>query len=171
MCQLCDRPDLTMEDVLQDVRSRVVKDRFTVVGVAGSREVAEVSYSVGLSERGAPELIVTGLRSEVASRLIRVWGDYLLHRSVVLPGETLRSGPWLLQAVQVERPHDHLLVADRLYGDGLRALQLVWADEAGRWPWEPAHRARRAGQPVLGERAPWYCAEHSPNRLDVPPHL
>lgn len=70
----------------------------------------------------------------------------------------------------MEHPEEHLLVAHRFYGDRLRALQLVWADAAGRWPWDPGHRARRAGQPVLGPRAPWYCQEHSPDRLDVPPH-
>lgn len=89
----------------------------------------------------------------------------------MLPGETLGGGPWLLEAVEVERPQQHPVVACRYYGDHVRALQLVWADAAGRWPWEPGHRARRAGQPVLGKRAPWYCPEHTPDRLDVPPHL
>ena len=90
---------------------------------------------------------------------------------MVLPGETLRTGPWLLEAVQVDQPAEHLLVADRCYGEAARGLQLVWADESGRWPWEPRFRARPAGQPLLGARAPWFCPEHALDRLDVPPHL
>jgi hypothetical protein len=82
----------------------------------------------------------------------------------------MESGPWLLEAVAVDEPEQRLLVAHCLYRDRLRALQLVWADDAGRWPWDRGHRARRAGQPVLGPRAPWYCEEHAPDRLDVPPH-
>lgn len=171
MCLLCDRPDLTHEECLDDIRTRIARYRFAVISVRGSRRAAEFSYSVGLTEHGAPELIVTGLRSESAARLIRAWGDYLLDESVVLPGETMECGPWFLQAVQVERPRDHLLLADSLYGDGVRALQLAWADRAGRWPWEPGHRSRPAGQLVLGEPARWYCDEHALDRLDVPPHL
>lgn len=80
------------------------------------------------------------------------------------------EGQWLSTAVHVTRPQDTLLAAHRVYGDRLRALPLAWADPSGRWPWQAGHRARRAGQPLLGERAPHYCAEHDPTRLDVPPH-
>lgn len=73
-----------------------------------------------------------------------------------------------MEAVAVARP-ERLLVPDRRYGSRLRALQLVWADGRGRWPWEPGHRARSAGQAVLGNRPSHFCAEHAP-RLDVPPH-
>ena len=114
--------------------------------------------------------MVTGLRPDTSIRLLELWADYLLDGSVVLPGETLETGPWLLEAVAVQRPQEHLLIAHRFYGEQVRGLQLVWADDGGRWPCETGHRARRAGQPILGPRAPWFCAEHAP-RLDAPPHL
>lgn len=79
--------------------------------------------------------------------------------------------PTTKRAVEVVRPQDHLFMATRLYGEGVRGLQLAWADERGFWPWEPEHRGRKAGQPVLGEPAPFYCCEHRPDRLDVPAHL
>jgi len=37
---------------------------------------------------------------------------------------------------------------------GLRALQVVHADDRGHWPWETGYRGVRGGQPVLGTRAP-----------------
>ena len=171
MCLFCDDPDLTADECLRRVRDLVSRDRFGIVSVAGSRCVAQVSYTVGLTEHGAPELLVTGLRVDDAERLLRLWGDYLLDESVILAGETMGCGPGVLEAVHVSRPQDTLLVAHQVYGDGVRALQLAWADPSGRWPWQPGHRARRAGQPLLGERAPHHCDEHDPNRVDVPPHL
>ena len=171
MCDLCDDPQLTADDIHDRIRTDIARNRFTGVSVSGSVRSAEFSYTVGLTEHGLPELIVLGVRREDAIRLLSNWGSYLLDTSAVLPGETLESGPWLLEAVAVAHPEEHLLIADDFYGERLRALQLVWADARGRWPWDPGHQARRAGQPVLGKRAPWYCPEHSPNVLDVPPHL
>lgn len=77
MCDLCDRPDLFLDDVLTPIRQAVARHRFAVQGITGTR---------------------------------------------------------------------------------------------GRWPWERGHRARPAGQPLLGPRSPPYSAEHAPGRLDVPPH-
>lgn len=170
MCDLCNRPDMTVEDHLENVRSRLTRERFVVQSVTGSACRAEFSYTVGLTGHGLPELIVTGARRADAARLVGLWGEYLLDESLVLPGETLESGPFVMEAVAVERPQDHLLLATAVYGDAVRALQLAWADGRGRWPWQQGHRARRAGQPLLGERALRYCEDHRPDRLDVPLH-
>ena len=171
MCDLCDQPDLTADDVLDRVRSIIARRRFAMISVDGSRCRAEFSYTVGLTEHGLPELIVLAVRAPDATKLLDMWGSYLLDQKLILPGELMETGSWLLEAVAVDEPEKHLLLADRFYGERLRALQLAWADAAGRMPWDRGHRARRAGQPVLGPRAPWYCDEHAPDRLDVPPHL
>lgn len=171
MCDLCDDSTRAPDDVLDRISADIARRRFGIVSVQRSARAAEFSYTVGLTEHGLPELIVTAARPTDAAHLLGLWGDYLLDESAVLPGETLECGPWLLEAVAVEHPEEHLLVAHRFYGGRLRALQLAWADERGLWPWQPGHRARRSGQPVLGTPAPRYCREHSPDRLDVPPHL
>lgn len=67
MCDLCDRPDLTGDDVLENISEQISRNRFTAVSVGGSRTAAEFSYTVGLTELGSPELIVTGLRSAGAA--------------------------------------------------------------------------------------------------------
>lgn len=76
-----------------------------------------------------------------------------------------------MEAVEVERPHDHLFTASRLFGESLSALQLAWADARGYKPWEPEHRARKAGQPLLGKRALVFCHERRRDLLDVSAHL
>ena len=87
----------------------------------------------------------------------------------MLPGELLDGGPFLMEAVHVDRPSEELpLAAERF--PVLRALQLVWTDDRDRWPWDPAS-AHQPCQPLLGSRAPWYCPDHARDRLDVPPHL
>ena len=170
MCELCDHPEMTMDDVLDHVRERLTHERFVLQSVLGSATEAEYTYSIGLTAHGLPELIVMGMRPAEAGRLLGVWGDYLLDQSLVLPGEALACGRHVMEAVEVARPPEHLGLAVAVYGERVRALQLAWCDSAGRWPWQPGHRARRAGQPMLGERAPTYCDEHRPDRLDVPPH-
>lgn len=171
MCDLCDDPDLTPEAYLKDLRRRLDEHPIVVQSVFGSPTTAEFSYTIGLTAHGLPELIVLGRRHEEAATLLLLWGQYLLEESVVLPGETLGSGPFVMEAVEVEHPERFLLMADSLFGPAVRALQLVWADDRGRWPWDPGHRARRSGQPVLGTRAPAHCRAHDPNRLEVPPYL
>ena len=170
MCDRCDQPDLTMEVYVERLRDRLTRERFLVQSVLGSAREAEYSYSVGLAAHGPPELVVVGVRPAEAVRLVELWGNYLLDESLILPGETLGCGPFTLEAVEVEHPEQHLQLAVALHGGPVRALQLAWADSRGRWPWDPGHQARRAGQPLLGTRAPVYCHEHQPDRLDVPPH-
>ena len=165
MCQSCPPDPVThVEEVLS-------RERFVVVTVPGSRCSPELAYTVGLTQHLLPELVVSAVRPDDARTLLQLWGDYLLDESQVLAGEHLTCGPWHLEAVPVQTPRDVLLLADRLYGDDVRALQLAWADSAGRWPWEPGHRARRAGQAVFGQPAASYCEQHRADRLDVPDQL
>ena len=48
----------------------------------------------------------------------------------------------------------HLVMAVNLYGPNakIRALQLVWADNHGRLPWDPWWSHGRRSQPVFGLR-------------------
>jgi hypothetical protein len=46
----------------------------------------------------------------------------------------------------------HLLRGVDLYGPVVRGMQVVWADDRGRWPWDVGFRSSRGGQPVLGPR-------------------
>ena len=171
MCGACDWSDADVQAYVEHVRGVAERERFAVQQVFGSVDEAEFSYTVGLTAHGLPELIVIGMRQETADRLLRSWGSYLLDDSLILPGETLHSGALMMAAVEVERPQDHLGIATRLYGGSVRGLQLVWADQRGCWPWQQEHPARAAGQVLLGQRAPGFCDEHRPDRLDVPAYL
>jgi hypothetical protein len=73
-----------------------------------------------------------------------VEGDRLLPPYAYTVGLTARAKP---------EPPAHLLTACELYGAGIRALQIVHADDRGRWPWETGYRGVKGVQPVLGPRA------------------
>ena len=59
----------------------------------------------------------------------------------------------VIEAVQVDHPDAHMGLGVGLYGPELRAVQLVWTDMCGRWPWDAAFDFYGMKQPVLGIRA------------------
>jgi hypothetical protein len=61
--------------------------------------------------------------------------------------------PMIVEVVALPHPEAHLLFAGDVYGPDLKAVQLVYADDSGIWPWSRGHRGGVGGQPVLGPRA------------------
>jgi len=112
------------------------------------------AYTIGLTPHDRPELVVTGLPLPRATWLLNTVVPYVLETVVPLPGEeVLAEGGPLMEVVKVTEPAAHLVTAVELYGLQLRALQLVYADDRGRWPWDAGFRGHHGGQPVLGVRA------------------
>lgn len=155
MCWQCDHPESTYQDYLDHMRELMECHGWAVQGVQGDRIHPPWAYTLGLTEYGRPELVVTGMRLEPAARLLNGVAAHVLHAKAPDPGERvpLTGGP-LIEIVTVTEPSAHLHVAVDLYGPGIRAIQLVHADDRGHWPWEPGWRGTRGGQPVLGARKP-----------------
>jgi hypothetical protein len=154
MCWECDHPNATREDYLNFVRERMSQHGWAVQGVQGDRHYAPWAYTVGLTAFGKPELAVTGTSQARASDLLHSVAPHLLHADAPQPGERVRlTGGPLIEIVQVAEPAVHLVTAVELFGHRVRALQLVYADDRGHWPWDAGFRGGRGGQPVLGARA------------------
>ena len=146
MCWSCDNPD---GDYLQEVVvPTIARCGWMVQAVSGRPRLA---YTVGLTERGQPELVVTGLAPLRATALLNRMAT--LPVPSLLPGSHVTLDDRMLEVVELPHPEAHLFTAASLYGPDLQALQLVWADERGHWPWCRSHRGSRGGQPVLGPRA------------------
>ncbi|WP_112268774.1 DUF4262 domain-containing protein [Lentzea terrae] len=154
MCWDCDHPASRMEQHLATLRRCIDARGWAVQAVERDRAHPPWAYTVGLTVRGLPELVVTGLPVLAAGRLLDDTAEHFSHSCVPSPGQrfSLPGGP-LLEVVRVARPWAHLLVSARLYGEGIAALQLVHADESGRWPWDRSYAGVLGGQPVLGVRA------------------
>ena len=155
MCWICDHPEATHEDYLNQSRATIDDFGWAVQGVERDRIHPPWAYTVGLTGHGEPELVVTGLSLRRASALLHDVAGHVMHAAAPRPGEqiALRDGP-LIEIVKVAVPSAHLVTAVEMYGPGLRALQVVHADDRGHWPWETGYRGVRGGQPVLGSRAP-----------------
>jgi hypothetical protein len=154
MCWLCDHPDAKWPDYLDHMRDLVGRCGWAVQAVERYRVRPPWAYTVGLTAAGRPELVVTGMSERRAAELLNDVAGHLMHADVPAPGEqfALEDGP-LIEIVELTEPTAHLFVAVELYGKGLRALQLVHADDRDHWPWDAGYRGVRGGQPVLGVRA------------------
>jgi hypothetical protein len=153
MCWECDHPGSTRQDYLEHVRGLLERHCWVVIGVQRDRYRASYAYTVGLTDHDRPELVVTGLTHGRATDLLNRVAAHLLHAEAPTPGERipLTGGP-LIEIVRVAEPSAHLIDAVEFCGPRLAAIQLVYADDRGHWPWDRGFRGGRGGQPVLGAR-------------------
>jgi hypothetical protein len=152
MCWMCDHPGSTVTDYLDEVRAKILRTGWAVQYVESPR--MPFAYTIGLSDYDVPELLMTNVSPQRAARLLNGSAEHILRGAELTAGQqfTLCGGP-MLEVVEVDHPDAHMNCAIALYGNDVRALQLVWADGRGRWPWAPDFCDRESRQPVLGVRA------------------
>jgi hypothetical protein len=156
MCWLCDHPNATHLDYVNHMRGLITTHGWAVQGVYRDRLHPPWAYTLGLTARGLPELVVTGMQVRHATCLLNEIASHVLHAELPRPGERmpLAGGP-LIEFVTVTEPAAHLNLAVDLYGPQIiQAVQIVHADDRGHWPWDRYYRGIRGGQPVLGIRSP-----------------
>ena len=155
MCWQCDNPDGTTEDYLNELREMMRRhDGWQVQYV--EHEKRPFAYTVGLHDRGLPELLITGLNAQVSNTVLKSVGHMVVDDGTFLaPAMHIDyEDRFLIEVVEVAHPDVHLTFAVAICGPNVRALQLVWADDRGRWPWDAGWRHGRRRQPVLGNRTP-----------------
>ena len=109
-------------------------------------------YSVGLSRWGHPEVVVTGLPTELSQALLtRIAQRYRRDGVVRKVGEKYRDlSLAVMTGLAVEAAGlAHLRVAASVMGEDFKAVQIVWPDRAGHFPWEAGADATLR-QPLLG---------------------
>ncbi|GAB3264899.1 DUF4262 domain-containing protein [Kineosporia babensis] len=119
-------------------------------------ESAAFTYTVGLTRfHGHPELLVSGLEAEPAAGLLDDLAEDVQGGLRLAEGDRLGEEccpAHQLQLVEVEDPR-RLAQAQQIYASSaglVPALQVVYTDDRGRWPWEPAWAAGHWCQPVFG---------------------
>lgn len=151
MCWQCDNPQGAIEDYLDTIRATMREHGWAVQFVESER--LPFAYTVGLYARGLPELLLTGLPPQTSARLLNSIAHQIVEDGIaVQPAMHIDyQGEFLLEVVEVDHPEVHLKFAAALFGPQIRALQLVWTDDPGRWPWDTGWAHGRP-QPVLGRR-------------------
>jgi hypothetical protein len=114
-----------------------------IINVLESDIEPRFSYSIGIELTShQPELVVTGLRSDLADFMINEYN----HR--VRAGETFEDGkisPGFLdgfnvQFKTVDKSNYKAYFGWNLWlhqGDSFRVLQAIWPTTTGIWPWDP----------------------------------
>ena len=153
MCWLCDHRGATRDDYYDLLLGKIRKKGWTVQYVES--DCRPYAYTIGLPDWDVPELLITGVSQQRAHRLLNVVARKLVSGEVLTPGQqvSLPDGP-RIEIVEVDHPDAHMGWAVAFGGPEIEALQLVWADERGRWPWSADFADGRATQPVLGCRTP-----------------
>jgi len=116
--------------------------------------LAEFSYTVGLTRlHGHPEILVSGAPPDLAARILAAVAqaaraDHRVEPGAVWPGA--QAGQF--QFVRIDDP-GRLAHAQHVYhasAGPVPALQVIWSDHQGRWPWSPGWPASAAVQPLFG---------------------
>ncbi len=126
-----------VDDYGREIRRSVVEHGWAAVAVDS---VPPFTYTVGLWRLADhPELIITGLPADTAKRVL----DHAVQG--VREGRPIRAGtvvdgligtyPAAAREVDAARLPELAFAVDLYQGPGFKAIQLVWPDRAGSFPW------------------------------------
>jgi hypothetical protein len=146
-----------VDEAEQRVLANIEKYGCHVWEIAAEGDLPSFQYSVGIQKTtGAPEIIIIGLKSDVAHWAINEYRD------IVKTGRRFRHGEQsddffkdlAVTFLNVERIHyrEYFGWNRWLYrGDNFDVVQMIWPSAEGLWPWQPAAEDFQRDQPVLGK--------------------
>lgn len=128
---------------IQDTIRTVKAHGWAVLMIGPDVDVPQFAYSAGALHAivGQPEIVVFGLAPETSKALINTALERVRSTDVPLPLDTpvdaIAEVPVVFKQVRPEATARHLHAAANLYGvESVPAIQLVWPDTNGRFPWE-----------------------------------
>jgi len=124
---------------------------WAIRNVASSDPAECLSYTVGLTARGHPEVVMTGLPPDVGTAFLNIAGEIVVREAGRLEAGTstaeFADGP-PMPVIAVEDVSGLTAVED-LYGN-VEAIQIIWSDSQGRFPWDEAYSNPPGSQPLPG---------------------
>jgi len=146
-----------MEPYEQNILQHIEKHGCSVTSVFDPEELLPpFSYSIGIAQScGAPELIIIGLGSKLSHRMVNEYNRRVQSGERFLPGVNYLGflEGFAVQFGPVTREHreEYMRSACWLHdGSEFDALQLIWPNTSGIWPWDAeASEWLRTNQPLL----------------------
>jgi Domain of unknown function (DUF4262) len=145
-----------MASVEEKTRENIAKFGCSIIHVMEEGELPPFAYSVGITQQtGAPEVVVIGLKRNVAHSVVNEYNNRVREGERLTPGQ-LYSG--FIEGFDVQAEEVPLTAYDEYFGQNLklyggpnfRVLQLVYPTTTGIWPWsEQAPESFLSRQPVL----------------------
>jgi hypothetical protein len=145
------------DDAERKVLADISKYGWHCVNILAEDDAVPYSFTVGLYQtHGHPELIVLGLKSEVAHKILcNATADLPGGRlDLSLPTDALAEGyPCCFIEVAKSQYYDFVGFARWYYrGNDFPLYQIVWPSREGRFPWHPkASKEFKLAQPVIAQ--------------------
>lgn len=101
------------------------------------------AYTIGMFGLNHPELLIFDLSPETTLDVLNEVGQRVLEGESFFPGMTIEIDGWDREIIveDVPNPGDIVLVANDYYRRppevSVPVIQLTYADDEGRYPWEP----------------------------------
>ncbi len=113
-----------------------------VINVMEGEGEPQFTYSIGINQKqNKPDLIIIGLKAELAHSIINNYKDRLLSGEVFDTGKFYSDflGGFDVCFIEVDKSHYEDYLGWGLWlnkGDDFKVLQLIWPTTAGQWPWD-----------------------------------
>jgi hypothetical protein len=127
---------------------------WAVIAVAEGEAEAAFAYTIGLTRfHGHPELLISGMHASDAQAVLNELGAEVRRGTRFTAAHVLRqTGRHRLKFMKVNDP-GRLIEAQKMYASQngpVPALQVVYSDHDGHWPWDRAWRNGEKVQPLFG---------------------
>lgn len=138
-------------DPTDDLREKMDAFGWAVRNVSDADPAQCLSYTVGLTAHGHPEVVMTGLPSEVGHAFLNIVGEIVVREGgqFTAGGATTELADGQAMPVIAVADTSDLTAVKAIFGD-FRAIQIVWTDSSGRLPWEPGYANPPGSQRMLG---------------------
>jgi hypothetical protein len=143
------------KEILARARANVERYGFHVIKVFADEEGPAFAYTVGFAVTyDHPEVVVTGVEHELAHAMLAAVAYEIAHGSKFTAGSHSSE---ILENIEVTfidvvpEFFRELRIAQEFDGERFAALQCVWPDRAGRYPWDVrSGMAQQEQQPLFG---------------------
>lgn len=141
---------------LENVEANIVSHGWSMTSVFSDGESPPFSYSTGLARLGLPEILVFGLSPQNAGQLINIVGRMMRDDGVRFeletPYEEISAYPMIFRRLPDSAKAEYMRVTGTVCGPEFEALQMIWPDPKGCFPWEAGFDEHfRPHQTMLGE--------------------
>lgn len=172
VCRICDPAVLDDEHerkVLHDVQTHYVHIIWVPAGEGPDGPA--FAYTVGLWHQDRhPELVMSGQKPELMHRSLNAAVEWVRAGHCLLPGMAIEGViggfPVAVEAMTPEATNETATYSRWFHRREVEAVQLVWTDLDGLWPWQPG------AQELIRERQPesWRLPSRRTGALSPDPH-
>ncbi|PPC84368.1 MAG: hypothetical protein CTY35_01820 [Methylotenera sp.] len=128
----------------------------------GGDELA-FAYTIGMADKGLPEIMMFGLPPRDMNHMLSNAVNRLISNKMVtgITNEEIAMCPIMVGEVDPDVAANYIIQANNRAGKDLPALQLVWPDQEGLFPWERGFNQKMAAyQHILFKQDKLSCRPH-----------